>query len=152
MKIVSKIVGCILAILLVEGVDARGIWANKSSFNCGAKFPQDGNLLLLIHMKIGSEYFDSCMFPNSIPSISSLYLIFYIFFLHHPVQDKQLIDDYLNDIVSARVNLYYHYRFVSTSYKPISPDDNGKRVHNCWRLPTDIHDSLVTVIRTRKYT
>ena len=44
MEIISKIVCCILTILLVGGVDVGGmLCANKSSFNCGAKFPQGGN-------------------------------------------------------------------------------------------------------------
>lgn len=42
MKIVFKIVGCILAILLVGKVDA-GICTNQSNYNCGAKFPDNGN-------------------------------------------------------------------------------------------------------------
>ena len=43
MKIVSKIVGCTLAILLVRKVDAGGKCANQSTFNCGKIFPDDGN-------------------------------------------------------------------------------------------------------------
>lgn len=43
MKIISKILCCILAIVLVGGVDAGGRCETTSSFNCGATFPQNGN-------------------------------------------------------------------------------------------------------------
>jgi len=45
MKIVSKIeiVCCLLAIVLVGGVDAGGMCQSRSNYNCGATFPDDGN-------------------------------------------------------------------------------------------------------------